>query len=194
MLLVMKYFEYINIPQLEQIQKQVLHIANEKLNNPTVIFDNKKLYQQICNIKELKSFLIDANWFDHLLGITLYVMDKESSFDIHIDTPAENYNVARLLVPIKGCDNTFTQFYTSDVEPITEWIYPNNDTPKPFHKFDKDKCKFVTEAEMTRPFLIHHQHPHGIYNPNNNLRVSLWIDFDAELDLLQYISDMEFSS
>jgi len=190
----MKYFEYIDLPDLENIQSQVLKNIPEDLKRPTVTFtktQRPELFDVFRNIPELKTFLKNKNWYEHLIDFTLYTMDGESNFDIHIDTPDPKYNCVRLLVPIQGCDNTYTQFYNAIGEPEIHWIKTEHGDPQPFKKFKKEDCEFVTQAEMTQPFLIHHQPPHGIYNPNKNWRISLWIDFDSKIDLLQYISDFE---
>jgi hypothetical protein len=190
----MKYFKYIDIPNTKSIQQQLLDIIPKDLHRPSVTFlkkDKPELFKKVHEIIELEEFLKKSNLYEYHVDYTLYVMDGESKFDIHIDYPSAESNCVRILFPILGCDNTFTQFYKATGEPDIEWIYPRSGPPQPYKKFKPSNCEFVTQAELKAPFFIHTQVPHGIYNPNSSRRMSLWINFNGDVDLLQYISEFE---
>jgi hypothetical protein len=114
-------------------------------------------------------------------------MAPEASFDIHTDPMPPGYNHVRILFPLKGGAGTFTQFYTASKPPTIHWIRTTSGNPQPYEKFEAANCEFVTQVESKIPYLIHTQPPHGIYNPNKEQRITLWIDFNDQLDLKSQI-------
>lgn len=183
----MKYYKYINIPNIETLQEKIIEaIPKELLEKPSVTFLNRfkpELYNTMCSIPELNDYLESIGLRKYLTDLTLYVMDSESTFHIHQDPTAPNFNTVRILLPLQGCNNTYTQFYESDIEPTTEYIYPKIGEPQPFIRYKEEDCTLVDQANLSKPYFINTRSIHGIYNPNKAQRISMWINFTDEIDL-----------
>lgn len=183
----MKYYKYIDIPNIEILQEKILEkIPEELLENPSVTFLNRfvpELYNTLRNIPEFKTYLKLVQLEKYLTDLTLYVMEGESTFHIHKDPIPAGFNTVRILLPLQGCEDTYTQFYESDAEPTTDYIYPAVGDPQTFIYYKNEDCTLVDQANLGRPYFINTQSIHGIYNPNKNLRISMWINFTDEVDL-----------
>ena len=183
----MKYYKYINIPNIETLQEKIIKaIPKELLEAPSVTFLNRfvpELYNTMCSIPELNEYLESIGLRKYLTDLTLYVMDSESKFYIHTDPPSAGLNSVRILLPLQGCNDTYTQFYESDIEPTTEYIYPKIGEPQPFIRYKEEDCTLVDQANLSKPYFINTRSIHGIYNPNKVQRISMWINFTDEIDL-----------
>jgi hypothetical protein len=186
----MEYFKYLDIPNIETIQQQILDILPEDIiNNDNVVFLVKtfpELYSKIKNIPELAEFIKKNGWTENLVSMVFHSMSPKSTFDIHTDPIPETMNHIRILFPVKNCEDTYTRFYTSDIPPKTEWIYPaDGSPPQPYNKYYEENCTLVAQANLRAPYFINTQSIHGIYNPTNNRRMTLWLNFDNRIDLLR---------
>lgn len=189
----MKYYEYIDIPDLQQLQTDIWNLLPDAMKDPSVTFLSKddSVYNDIVNNIHFKDFLEYKGWYKHLANLVVYTMDKDSTFHIHVDGTTDGIARNRLLVPIKGCEGTYTKFFTSDSNPVIDYIHGDTEEPQPFIRYNPEDCKFITQAELSQPYIINHQVPHGIYNPTPKRRTSLWINFYSSLDLLDYVSEFE---
>ena len=189
----MKYFEYIDIPNLQQLQIDIWNLLPIEMQNPSVTFLTKEdnLYNDIANNTYFQNFLEEKGWYKHLANLAIYTMDKDSTFHIHIDGTVDGIARSRLLVPIKGCEGTYTKFFSSNSDPVIDYIHEDTEDPQPFTRYNQEDCEFITQAELSQPYLINHQTPHGIYNPTPKRRTSLWVNFYDSLDLLDYISEFK---
>lgn len=186
----MKHFKYIIIPKIELIQEQIIQIMpKDFLETASVTFLKQfpDLFTKISQIPEFKYFLEKQGWFPHLVSMVFHNMEANSTFDIHTDPIPETVNIVRILFPVKNCANTYTHFYETNVEPEIQWIHPLNGPAQPYKKYKESDCTLVARANLSNPYLINTQSVHGINNPTNNRRMSLWINFDNKIDLYQYL-------
>lgn len=159
----------INIEHLDIIVPRVLTmIPREKLFNSTSPFfieNNKELF---LAIPELYSELVRLKLIDHVYGFAIYVLHSSVPLAIHVD----NGDIIHSLnIPLSGCENTFVNFYHSEVPAIEKTSSNGN---KYFH-FAKEHCRVIDRLEMTTPHIIKVKVPHAVVNTNTAPRISMLI-------------------
>lgn len=159
----------VEINHLDIIVPKVLSmIPEEKLSNSTSPFfieNNKELF---LAIPELYSELVRLKLIDHVYGFAIYVLHSHVPLAIHVDNGNILYS---LNIPLSGCENTFVNFYHSNV-PATEKISSNGN--KFFH-FAKEQCSVIDRLEMKTPHIIKVKVPHAVVNENPVPRISMLI-------------------
>lgn len=95
---------------------------------------------------------------------------------IHTDFRPEGYRLA-LNIPLENCEHSITSMWdTSDQ--ITELRYTTNNSP--YHYYNPDLCKKITEFKLTRPILFDTSIPHAVDNYSNKWRRAISLRFEPD--------------
>ena len=187
----MPNYRQITIPNLETIQSSVLAAIPSEMMSPAITFlnrlDDKTIYNTVKSIPELDSYLTSVGVKDHLVDMALYIMDSSYEFDIHMDVAVPGYNTTRIICPIQGAANTFTEFYSTDTPPSIEYVNVAG-VMNEFSRYDKANCTLIDSVDSGTPYLMNTQTIHGMRNPNNEWRIVLWIDFNDQVNLWDQIT------
>lgn len=171
------YFKLLEIPNLKQIQDQLLDKAPEQLFKAPRVFyavDQTVFYQVPELISALEGFGLDMKDVD----FRWYVANKHYTSPIHHDSGRHDFS---LNIPITNCDGTFTRFYTHETAPILRDpinLIRNDETTKTqgqWWDYKLSGCKLAAEFESTSPAIITTRSPHNITNPHSRYRVNILI-------------------
>jgi hypothetical protein len=151
---------------------------------------------QVIMIKETYKKLIPKNNhffhvvklpFDHFLGqkikqAVLIQTPPDSKGDIHIDYIFPNidnnngFPKLALNIPFDNCEQSFTKFWESSSTPVERFTDDN----RPYYKFDKNKCKLITEFKLITPVLFRTNVPHSVDNIGLKIRRAISLRFDHD--------------
>ena len=157
----MFYWKYKDIP--EQDLDYIKNVYRENLPNNTEFF-------QVINIP-IKTFLN--------LKISRAVLIQVSPFAkgrIHTDYRPEGYNLA-LNIPLENCEHSITSMWSTENQ-NTEIRYTTNNSP--YHYYDPNLCKKITEFCLTRPVLFDTSIPHSVDNMSSKWRKAISLRFEPD--------------
>lgn len=95
---------------------------------------------------------------------------------IHTDYRPEGYSLA-LNIPLENCENSITTMWEAPAE-IVEVRYTTNNSP--YHYYNPDLCKKITEFSLTTPVLFDTSVPHAVDNYSNNWRRAISLRFEPD--------------
>jgi len=107
--------------------------------------------------------------------VAAYVMYSTIHSSVHVDShPSE----ARINLPLLNCDGTYTNFYSSDNEPV-EWINPDSGVKSYLVNGD---YKLVDRVELKQATVIRTQVLHRVDLPIDNPvpRITLTLGFTRD--------------
>jgi hypothetical protein len=95
---------------------------------------------------------------------------------IHTDYRPEGFSLA-LNIPLEHCENSITSMWDT-ADQITEIRYTTNNSP--YHYYDPELCKKVTEFRLTEPILFDTSIPHSVDNLSDNWRRAISLRFEPD--------------
>lgn len=174
------YFE-----NLEHIQSRVLDFFPNDKRHGQSLFYIKDNVKHFLSIPELKDNLdrLRVREYVNLIGFYYIPTTTVSGTFKHIDYGDNNYS---LNVPISGCNNTWVNFYKSDIEPVLKY---NNAGVRYYH-CDQESCILTERFEMNHPYVINVKTIHNVVNTNPEPRITLLIRLGKgwHLDMLSAAS------
>jgi hypothetical protein len=173
----MSCYKSITLDNLEQIKSKSLELFPAEFNNQTSLFyiDNSK--EKFLAIPELKHELDKLKLTEHVYAIAFYSVNPNAEQIIHEDNGTIIYS---LNIPLKGCSNTFVNFYSSTRKPEERITRAGNK----FHYFDPSYCRLIDQLEMTTPHIINVKVPHCVVNNNLEPRITMLIRLNPEVGQL----------
>lgn len=144
--------------------------------NTTKLFYLPNNTETFLNIAELKEELDKLKWTAHVHGFAFYIVQKTDGSTLHTDTGDRVYSFN---IPIKFCENTNVNFYTS-TNPTSVELGSGLTT---YNKFNADDCVLADSLQMSTPHVINVKEIHNIVNPNVLPRITLLVRLKNTLDL-----------
>lgn len=95
---------------------------------------------------------------------------------IHTDYRPEGYNLA-LNIPLENCEYSITSMWDT-TDQITEIKYTTNNSP--YHYYDPNLCKKITEFCLVSPVLFDTSIPHSVDNRSDHWRRAISLRFEPD--------------
>jgi hypothetical protein len=170
----MKY-RFIDIDNLEEIQKAVLKKIPVDLLTKNDLFYIKNSIKFFLDIPEIKTLLDKLGFTKHIHdnGIAVNVTMPGVELPIHYDSDKFIYSFN---IPLLNYENTYVNFWETD-SPATDFprIHPIYKTTVITKAFDRKKCKLTDQIEPLRPCVINTHLPHNVSNKTDKIRVMLLV-------------------
>ena len=165
----MKYHKYLDIDNLEIIQKKTLEYIVQNKFDCVSGFRHMDWDRYVIECPEILSAFNRYNTFP--VNGFLCVSSKLTDFNIHIDYISDEYHLCRINIPILNCRGTLTVFYTGGEYDI--YVQRNNLAAFAIKPNDNSTVK-VDEVEIIKPTIIRVQEPHRIITDITNIpRISM---------------------
>ena len=175
----MKYFEHLNVDSaLEKIvSKKLLDYINSDIYSDNGFWTNVNTQDVLNKVPELVELYKP-------LGIKIkriaFVTSNDKVGDIHIDDP-KTAPVIRINIPILNCNNTSTNFFTSEKPPVemqlASGIY--------YYRWNEKDCTLVASTCINRSTLIRTNKLHQVCIHSDNIpRITCTIEFYEDLEYL----------
>jgi hypothetical protein len=171
----MKYWKYIDVPEFEELHKD---LAAWFTKNPHGLtgerWNEVNLLKLLIGVPRLgivlRSLGVRATY---AVAIVLRENDRPI---IHIDRMPNVH--ARILFPVMNTEGTYTAFYETD-SPGT--LITDYDVNKESLQFQPEEVTEVTRFALTRPVILRVDRPHAVICESNEFpRVTLSIRFDKD--------------
>jgi hypothetical protein len=157
----MFYWKYQDIPKDEIVRLQELY--------KKVLPNNSEFFQVIpLEIKTFMGLKISRP--------VLIQVEPNARGRIHTDFRPEGYSLA-LNIPLENCDNSITSLWNAPSE-VVEIRYTTNQSP--YHYYDPNLCKKITEFSLTKPVLFDTSVPHSVDNFSDQWRRAISLRFEPD--------------
>lgn len=164
------------IPNLEAIQAELLAAIDHdytEAHEPHAFTFNEKYMREKC-----PRFMA---WLKPKLKQPVrlyryYVTPPNQSLRVHIDGDDPTVPFG-LNIPILGCNNTLHTYYKTDPDNLDFGIhsgYLGGTHPKDLSKLEK-----IVDLEITRPYVINNEVPHGVVNNSDKHRIMFTIRWEV---------------
>jgi hypothetical protein len=173
----MNFFYKLPADNLKEIQTSALNkIPPEEIfRKPTrLYYPNYNFLEDINFVDVLKKY----NLYEYVHDIALFVMGPVHTSPIHVD--GDNVYTWSFNIPLKNCENTKTNFFVSDYEPV-KTKSPNSNII--YNTYDINQCQLADSLELVEPYIMNVSQPHNIVNPNHTQRVSLCVRIKSTFDI-----------
>lgn len=162
-------YRYINIPNFEQIAKEIAASDfSRDLYNFRIINHNSVL-EKIPTL---------ANWFKDknlIVSKLAFLNVRQASIQtLHIDT---GDNDLALNFPVYGCEGVFTEFYKNKGQ-IVESFVPH--TGVKYYRYVDDNPELLSTYVLTRPTLLNVKIPHRVVNKTDHDRICYSFRFKTD--------------
>ena len=170
----MNFYKKLEVLNLKKLQEELLALVpSELLENPRVHFPK----EQDCffKIKELCDLLDRFNIPHDKTTVGYFICGSHTTIPIHIDFGDTAYS---LNIPLKNCDNTTTQFYSTDRDPVLVQARTHNGVSyHPHYSFNGIKTTVIEEFEANFACIMHIKTPHNVINNTGNIRINALIRY-----------------
>ena len=185
----MKNYIPIKIENLSIIQNEVVKLFPLENESRSVLFYIKDSIREFLKIDSLREELKRLELIDSIANIAFYNLHTtlNQGGAIHIDYGDSTFS---LNLPIRYCDNTFVNFYSSTAEPGKRF----NNANVPYYYVDNSNCNFVDRIEMSEPYIINVKVPHNVVNINQTNRKTLLIRLKQDWDPVKWFDKISNSS
>lgn len=157
----MFYWKYQDIPEDE------IAMIQEKYRK--ILPDNCEFFQVVSlDIKTFMGLKISR--------AVLIQVEPNAKGRIHTDFRPEGYSLA-LNIPLENCENSITTMWDAAAE-VVEMRYTTNNSP--YHYYNPNLCKKITEFSLTKPVLFDTSVPHAVDNYSNNWRKAISLRFEPD--------------
>ena len=157
----MFYWKYQDIPEDE------ITILQEKYRK---ILPNNFEFFQVVPL-DLKTFMGLK-----ISRAVLIQVEPNAKGRIHTDFRPEGYSLA-LNIPLENCENSITTMWDAAAE-VVEIRYTTNNSP--YHYYNPNLCKKITEFSLTKPVLFDTSVPHAVDNYSDNWRRAISLRFEPD--------------
>jgi len=165
----MQLYTPLQIDQLEEIQYEVLkRIPADLLEKTTLTYieNNREIF---TSIPALKEYLTKTKMYYYVGPVAINVTLGKDAGNYHVDNGIFHYS---LNIPIKGCENTWVNFYETTCEPHIVTVKNKGETHN-FFRFNPEECNLIKSEETNSPYLLHVKTPHRVENRSDDTRVML---------------------
>lgn len=177
----MIYYQPVVLNNLSIIQQKVFELINVNDLSQTKLFYPPGGLDLFFNITELKTELDRLKWTDYIDAFAFYVIQKSTITGLHTDSGDRKYSFN---IPIKNCENTMVNFYTS-----TEFAIDNQISQGAYYNhFKRSQCKLVDSLHMITPHVINVKEIHNVHNYNPTTRVTLLVRLKNSVELCSLIN------
>ena len=157
----MFYWKYQDVPEDEILRLQELY--------KKVLPNNSEFFQVVpLEIKTFMGLKISRP--------VLIQVEPNARGRIHTDFRPEGYSLA-LNIPLENCDNSITSLWNAPSE-VVEIRYTTNQSP--YHYYDPNLCKKITEFSLTKPVLFDTSVPHSVDNFSDQWRRAISLRFEPD--------------
>ena len=157
----MFYWKYYDIP--EKDLNDIKSIYREHLPDNTEFFQVVDIpVKTFLNLKISRAVLIQVA--------------PQADGRIHTDYRPEGYSLA-LNIPLENCDHSITSMWSTENQ-NTEIRYTTNNSP--YHYYNTDLCKKITEFCLIRPVLFDTSIPHSVDNKSDKWRRAISLRFEPD--------------
>ena len=157
----MFYWKYQDIPEDE------IAMIQEKYRK--ILPDNCEFFQVVpLDIKTFMGLKISR--------AVLIQVEPNAKGRIHTDFRPEGYSLA-LNIPLENCENSITTMWDAAAE-VVEIRYTTNNSP--YHYYNPNLCKKITEFSLTKPVLFDTSVPHAVDNYSDNWRRAISLRFEPD--------------
>ena len=173
----MIFYKTIDIVNYDTVIKKCLEyvrsidrIFNRRLPNASWYNLNLTELQKFCPELTIAFQQLDLK----IVMAAAYVMYAPNHTSVHVDSyPAQ----ARINLPLLNCDKTYTNFYTSDCDPV-EWINPDSGVKS----YVSSVNSLVDRVEIKQATVIRTKVPHSVDLPKGSLvpRITLTLGFNRD--------------
>ena len=175
----MKYFKYANVdPPLDKLTStKLLDYTNSNSYTTNGFWTNIDTHDVLKKIPELIELYKP-------IGINIkriaFITALDKIGDIHMDDP-KTAPAIRINLPVLNCDNTSTNFFTSEKPPI-EMQLPSGIY---YYKWLEQDCKLVASTCIDKSTLIRTNELHQVCIHTDNMpRITCTIEFYENLEYL----------
>lgn len=157
----MFYWKYQDIPEDE------IAMIQEKYKK--ILPNNCEFFQVVpLDIKTFMGLKISR--------AVLIQVEPNAKGRIHTDFRPEGYSLA-LNIPLENCENSITTMWDAAAE-VVEIRYTTNNSP--YHYYNPNLCKKITEFSLTKPVLFDTSVPHAVDNYSDNWRRAISLRFEPD--------------
>jgi hypothetical protein len=157
----MFYWKYQDIP------KDEIAMIQEKYRK--ILPNNCEFFQVVpLDIKTFMGLKISR--------AVLIQVEPNAKGRIHTDFRPEGYSLA-LNIPLENCENSITTMWDAAAE-VVEIRYTTNNSP--YHYYNPNLCKKITEFSLTKPVLFDTSVPHAVDNYSDNWRRAISLRFEPD--------------
>jgi hypothetical protein len=157
----MFYWKYQDVPNNEILRLQELY--------KKVLPNNSEFFQIVpLEIKMFMGLKISRP--------VLIQVEPNARGRIHTDFRPEGYSLA-LNIPLENCDNSVTSLWEAPSE-LVEIRYTTNRSP--YHYYNPNLCKKITEFSLTKPVLFDTSIPHSVDNFSDQWRRAISLRFEPD--------------
>jgi hypothetical protein len=157
----MFYWKYQDIPEDE------IAMIQEKYRK--ILPNNCEFFQVVpLDIKTFMGLKISR--------AVLIQVEPNAKGRIHTDFRPEGYSLA-LNIPLENCENSITTMWDAAAE-VVEIRYTTNNSP--YHYYNPNLCKKITEFSLTKPVLFDTSVPHAVDNYSDNWRRAISLRFEPD--------------
>jgi|LauGreDrversion4_2_1035121.scaffolds.fasta_scaffold36689_5 hypothetical protein len=157
----MFYWKYQDIPEDEitMIQQQY-----------------KKILPNNCEFFQVVPLDIKTFMGLKISRAVLIQVEPNAKGRIHTDFRPEGYSLA-LNIPLENCENSITTMWDAAAE-VVEIRYTTNNSP--YHYYNPNLCKKITEFSLTKPVLFDTSVPHAVDNYSDKWRKAISLRFEPD--------------
>jgi len=199
-----KYYRYIDIPNLEEIQKELLSFSNYEKYCDGMTHSWRHDYSPVKHkLPNLDKFLQRSKV--HVGVIKYYALPPKGILGHHIDGPPIGYDKMKFPhsfygpkfsfnIPLLNCKNTYTHWYQCSIDnlrPLNQSYHYNGQfiqegyMSNAWVPIDNNKIVEVIKAETDKPIIIKTDILHSGSNPNESttrILASIRLDLGSRVD------------
>jgi hypothetical protein len=189
------FYSPIDIPNLEQIQKEFVDLFWTKLGDKVpegssflILDDDRSGYPAF--IEYINAHGLENKWYTVGFSVT----NNKAEFPVHVDYVEGQERYISLNIPIINCLNSYIVWYEAELsemgrisiykDSIHNIVFPDDDSTDTYEANGAFWCKNPSEllrVECAEPMLIHVGRPHRPIVEHNELRVLVTVRFRPEL-------------
>jgi len=173
-------YQYIDIPNLNEISKQVLNkIPEFHKNNSSFKSCDKDFFK---DIKILKDFIETLMPWDEIKNAAIVCTGGKSRLPIHVDRHPDEGHKYALNIPVYNCINTYTIFYKmkdgNKFNPSADGYYKKNKNRENQHSYfvcNESDVEEIDRLYLNKAAFFNIQVPHSAVNDTDEPRIVLSI-------------------
>ena len=171
-------YHYIDIPNLEEISKQVLDLSPE-LHKNTNIYKSygKEFFGSIVTLVESVETL--KPWKE-IFDIALVSTKPKSKLPIHVDYGPITKHKYSLNIPVYNCENTYVIMYKKKNNNVN--YYTKSSGHNDYNEFNEVDMEPIDTFYLSKAALFSTQIPHRPINETTEPRIMLTVRFETPWD------------
>ena len=176
-------FKYLNIPNIDIINKELFEFASTRANNKITGFHVLSIPEFNLGCPVLSEWFANEKLNFSSCNLILTPPghnEKNSHVDRHVDTLFDTSSqllstgILGINFGVFNIQDTFTAFYDYIDGEILE-LTTNDKIPYRF--YGKANLQEIDRYTLTRPVILNTSIPHSVHNPTNEIRIALSFRF-----------------